>query len=184
MAYRNGTYVAFHAGGVTDPTESDIKYYNLLKSWVAHKNIDFTLINSHEKTNAVRDSSSKETLKKALKTRLNNSKHLLLILTKTTKNDDDWVPFEIEYAIDICEIPLIIAYPDFKSILNPLGLSEYWFPSLKDRIENSTAKAIHIPFKKEAISDAINQFGINNSDYPINGYGYYSKEAHQKFGLL
>ena len=71
-------------------------------------------------------------------------------------------------------------HPDFKSILNPSGLSGYWFPSLKDRIENSTAKAIHIPFKKEAILDAINQFGINNSDYPINGYGYYSKEAHQK----
>ena len=35
MAYRNGTYVAFHAGGVTDPTKSDIKYYNLLKSWDA-----------------------------------------------------------------------------------------------------------------------------------------------------
>ena len=32
MAYRNGTYVAFHAGGITDPTESDIKYYNLLKN--------------------------------------------------------------------------------------------------------------------------------------------------------
>ena len=83
MAYRNGTYVAFHAGGVTDPTKSDIKYYNLLKSWDAHKNIDFTLINSHEKTNAVRDSSSKETLKKVLKTRLNNSKHLLLIFVET-----------------------------------------------------------------------------------------------------
>jgi len=28
MAYHNGTYVAFHAGGTTDPTASDIKYYN------------------------------------------------------------------------------------------------------------------------------------------------------------
>ena len=32
MAYRNGTYIAFHANNATEPTESDFKYYNLLKA--------------------------------------------------------------------------------------------------------------------------------------------------------
>jgi hypothetical protein len=32
MTYRNGTYVAFHANKTKQPTESDIKYYNLLKA--------------------------------------------------------------------------------------------------------------------------------------------------------
>lgn len=32
MAYRNGVYVAFNGCGTTDPTESDIKYFNILLS--------------------------------------------------------------------------------------------------------------------------------------------------------
>lgn len=49
MAYRNGTYVAFHAGGTSDPTKSDIKYYNTMKMWDASKHIEFKLCDSHEK---------------------------------------------------------------------------------------------------------------------------------------
>ncbi len=49
MAYRNGTYVAFHAAGTNQPGKSDIDYYNLLKAWTAKTDDDFTMINSHEK---------------------------------------------------------------------------------------------------------------------------------------
>lgn len=184
MAYRNGTYVAFHAGGTTDPTKSDIKYYNMLKMWSANKNIEFSLCDSHEKTASVRDTSKKETLRRSLVTRLRNSKQFLLILTDTTKNDTDWVPFEISYAVDECNLPLILAYPDFNSIMAPAKLSAYWPTTLKSRIENGSAKAIHIPFKMAPVLDAISQFDINNTNYPINGYGYYNREAHQEFGLL
>ena len=184
MAYRNGTYVAFHAGGTSDPTKSDIKYYNTLKMWDSNKNIDFKLINSHEKTSSVRDTSKKETLRRNLVTRLNNSKQFLLILTKTTKNDTDWVPFEISYAVDNCELPLILAYPDYNSITAPADLSSYWPSALKTRIENGNAKAIHIPFKKLPVLDAISQFDITNTNYLKDGYGYYTKEAHKEWGLI
>lgn len=39
MAYRNGTYIAFHAEGKTDPTASDIKYYRMLKAWHEHDGV-------------------------------------------------------------------------------------------------------------------------------------------------
>ncbi len=184
MAYRNGTYVAFHAGGISDPTKSDIKYYNTMKMWSASDNIEFSLIDSHDKTSSVRDSSKKETLKRALVTRLRNSKQFLLILTKTTKNDTDWVPFEISYAVDECSLPLILAYPDYNKIMAPDQLSDYWPAALKTRIQNQSARAIHIPFKKDPVMDAISQFNITNKNYPIDGLGYYSKEAHQEWGLL
>src|SRR4051812_34591363 len=100
MAYRNGTYVAFHAAGTSDPTASDIKYYNLLKAWHVREECDFSFVNSHEKTDAVRDSSRRETLRQRLAERLRNSKNMILILGQTTRFDLDWVPFEIEYAID------------------------------------------------------------------------------------
>jgi len=184
MAYRNGTYVAFHAGGTTNPTKSDIKYYNTIKMWDAHKHIDFKLCDSHEKTASVRDSSRTETLRRNLVTRLRNSKQFLLILTKTTKKDTDWVPFEIAYAVDDCELPLILVYPDFDSIMAPEQLSSYWPQALRSRIENRSARVIHIPFKKSPVLDALNQFDLNNTNYPTDGYGFYSREAHKEWGLV
>ena len=126
MAYRNGTYVAFHAEGTSDPTETDMKYYNLLQAWHENEDIDFHMINSHEKTAAVRDSSKRETLMARLKQRMNNSKNIVLVIGDTTKNDTDWVPFEIRYAIDECEIPVIAAYPNCGRILNPEALRDLW----------------------------------------------------------
>jgi len=187
VAYRNGTYIAFHANGTSDPTASDIKFYNLLKAWTAKSDDDFSLINSHEKTAAVRDSSLRNTLRSRLVARLNNSKHLLLIIGKTTKLDKDWVPFEIVHAIDKCKIPLIIAYTGSvinidNAISNPKALSNLWPLDLKTRIVNGTVNAIHIPFKKEAIKDAIGQFDFKNPPKG-GGYGKYNDSANKTFGL-
>jgi len=185
MAYRNGTYVAFHAGGTTDPTatKSDIKYFNTLKMW--HKNSDhqFRLIDSHEKTASVRDSSKKLTLETRLRERLNNSKNMLLIVTGNTINDTDWVPFEIEHAVDSCRIPIIAAYPNYMTIKNPKKLGHYWPSALKSRINNGQASVIHIPFKQTAITDAIDQFGPDKKPAG-GGLGYYSDSAYKSFGLL
>lgn len=187
MTYRNGTYIAFHANSTTDPTASDIKYYNLIKAWSERSDDDFSFINSHEKTAAVRDSSLRETLRSRLVSRLRNSKHLLLIIGKTTKEDTDWVPFEIRYAIDECKIPVIAAYTvTDQPILRPSAASTiaaYWPAALRTRIENNTAGVIHIPFKKEAIKAAIGQFDHDN--FPKGGgLGWYSEDAYRSWGML
>ncbi len=187
MAYRNGTYIAFHANGQTDPTASDMKYYNLIKAWSAREDDDFSLINSHEKTAAVRDTSLRETLRARLVSRLKNSKHLLLILGKTTKEDTDWVPFEIRYAIDECKIPVIAAYTEISGpILSPTtssGIASYWPTALKSRIENKTAGVIHIPFKKEPIKAAIAHFDPNN--LPKGGsLGWYTRESYTAWDIV
>jgi len=186
MAYRNGTYIAFHANGQTDPTASDIKFYNLIKAWTEREDDDFSIINSHDKTAAVRDSSFRETLRTRLVTRLNNSKHLLLILGKTTKEDTDWVPFEIRHAIDKCKIPVIAAYTEiFGPILYPTtssNIATYWPAALKSRIENKTAGVIHIPFKKAAIKAATAYFDPTN--FPKGGaLGWYTKETYEGWGI-
>jgi len=182
MGYRNGTYVAFHAEGTNVPVDSDIKYYNLLKAWTAKEDDDFSMINSHEKTSAVRDSSKKETLRARLKTRLQNSKHLLLIIGETTKNDSDWVPFEIIYAIDDCGLPVIAAYVDYGSILAPTELSSLWPTALKRRIDNESARVIHIPFKKKPIAAAISTYSQTNK--PKGPLTYYTRETHRKWGMI
>lgn len=181
MAYRNGTYIAFHANNSNDPTASDIKYYRLLKAWHANDNVSFRFVNSHEKTSAVRDTSTKETLRRSLKTRLDNSCRMILIIGETTRNDTDWVPFEISYAVDVCQIPLIVAYTGYNRIRAPAQLSSLWPPALYSRINAGSVRAIHIPFVRNAIDDAITQFGPNNQ--PATSLNCYSDEAHRSFGV-
>lgn len=182
---RTGTYVAFDGQGTTDPTESDIHYYNMLKAWNRSRNIDFRFTNSHEKTYQVRDSSSKATLLSRLETRLSVSKNLLLIISDKTNYDRGILNWEIEKAVDYYELPIIIAYPGYTKISAPSKLSSMWPKSLEERISNGKAHCIHIPFKQDPIFDAINQFSVVNAKYPKGGaLGYYSEEAYKSWGIV
>ena len=183
MAYRNGTYVAFHAEGTSDPTETDMKYYRLLTAWHENDGIDFDMINSHEKTSAVRDTSKRRTLRARLKERLNHSKNMVLIIGKSTHLDNDWVPFEIRYAVDSCEIPIIAAYPGYNAILAPTRrLRALWPAALETRIDSDTARVIHVPFKKEPLKAAIKKFSHGN--LPQGSLTYWTREMYQRWGLI
>lgn len=182
MAYRNGTYVAFHANGTNIPGKSDMDYYNLMKAWSAKTDDDFAMINSHDKASSVRDSSKKATLRASLQERLRNSKNMVLIIGETTRLDTDWVPFEIQQAVDTYKLPIIAAYTEFTSVLAPAELYQWWPKALADRINNRTARVIHIPFKKPPILDAIVTFHHNN--LPQDAHTYYTQETHQRWGLI
>ncbi len=162
MAYRNGTYIAFHAEGKSDPTASDIRYYRLLKAWHEHDDVDFRFVNSHEKVAAVRDTSTKETIKRSLRERLGNSKNMVLVIGKTTKNDTDFVPYEISYAVDTCEIPIIAAYTGYNYVLDPSALRSLWPAALAARIDNGRARVIHLAFRQSLIDVAIRQYSHSN----------------------
>lgn len=180
--YRNGTYIAFHAGGTSNPTESDMKYYELLKAWKVRDDNDFEMVNSHDKTAAVRDSSKKETLRASLVTRLLRSKNMILIIGNDTKQDDDWVPFEIQYAVDKCQIPIIAAYPNYNVVLNPLALRNLWPAALAQRISRRSARVIHVPFRQLPLAAAVSRFDVNN--LPRSGVEYYSADTYRSWGLL
>ena len=184
MAYRNGTYVAFHANGTNIPGgNSDIDYYNLVKAWSSKTNDDFTMCNSHEKTYAVKDTSGNERLATVLRERLRNSRNMVLIVGNTTKLDDDWIPFEISEAVDRYKIPIIAIYTNISTpIRNPSLYKARWPAALATRIGNGTASVIHIPFKKAALLDAIGQFSHNKM--PVGkGLGIYNDETYRNFGI-
>ena len=184
MAYRSGTYVAFHAEGTNIPGgNSDIDYYNLLKAWTANKGITFSMVNSHDKAAAVRDTSLRATLRASLLERLRNSKNMLLIVGETTRFDTDWVPFEIEKAVDEYGIPIIVGYTNATLPIRDANLfSGFWPLSLSSRIRNGTASAIHVPFKQKALEDAIGQFSHDNLPKG-GGLGIYTDEAYRAFGI-
>src|SRR5882762_2391024 len=103
-----------------------------MKAWTAKTDDDFTMINSHEKASAVRDASLRTTLRNSLLERLRNSKNMVLIVGETTRLDTDWVPFEIEKAVDVYGIPIIAAYTfSGKPIRSPVALSGYWPKALE-----------------------------------------------------
>lgn len=183
MANRTGTYVAFDGLGETDPTKSDFKYYATIQAWSANKNIEFSLTNSHEKTYAVRDTSARATLYSRIQERLRASKNMLMILTKNTRYTGSVLSYEIEQAIDTYEIPLIIAYPEYSSILNVDSYSDLWPKALADRINNAGTEAIHIAFAKDCILDAITRFHVNG-EHLSNGKNYYTRESYIQWGLI
>lgn len=183
MAYRNGTYVAFHADGNNIPGKTDIDYYNMMRAWSAHPDDEFALMNSHDKSRAVRDSSLKATLRASLLERLRNSRNMVLIIGKTTSTDTDWVPFEIEQAVDKYKIPIIASYTMIDApILNPQIGQGYWPYALRSRINDGTANVIHIPFKKTPIMAAIAQFDHNTVPNG-QGLGWYTSEAYRSWGM-
>ena len=182
MAYRNGTYVAFHANGTNLPGKSDMDYYNLMRAWSSRPDDDFTLVNSHDKSSAVRDSSKKTTLRASLLERLRNSKNMVLIIGETTRFDTDWVPFEIQQAVDTYGLPIIAAYPDYNYITAPSELRQLWPKTFQERIDGQKVRSIHIPFKKAPIMDAIGQF--DHKSPPGTALNYYTRETYQHWGLL
>ena len=183
MHYRTGTYVAFDGLGEVDPSKSDFRYYATLQAWDANKDIDFKLTNSHEKTYAVRDDSSRATLESRICERLSQSKNMIIVLTEDTRKSGSMLSFEIEKAVDVYELPLIIAYPGFKSIFNVESHRSVWPIALRSRIDDGTARAIHVPFKKEPILDAIGQFTVQASSL-TSGKNYYNENAYRNWGLV
>lgn len=181
MAYRNGTYVAFHANDTSNPVESDMKYYALMKGWKTLEQTDFDFIDAHAKGRDVRDSSKRSTLEAELKARLRNSRNMVLILGKTTRNDTDWVPMEIEYAVDVCEIPIIAAYTGYQTIVKPSAARELWPKVLAERIDQQKARVIHIAFKQQPLAEAVKEYDCDN--LPEGALTYYTPDTYTKWGL-
>ncbi len=180
---RTGTYMAFDGLGQTNPTKSDFRYYATLQSWVNNKNIEFRFVNSHDKTYAVRDTSSRATLYARIRQRLSASKNMIVIITEDTRYVGSVLSYEIEQAIDVYKIPLLIVYPGYSSICNVDALADLWPKALIDRIYKPGVEAIHMAFAKAPILDAINRFTVNGESLS-NGKNYYSKEAYVEWGLL
>lgn len=103
MSYRNKTYVAF--------ASEDIDYYWLMKAWHANRHIDFDFINAHDIYQA-RDSSTRETIKRRLRDRLNNTKQVVLLGSPAArlKGSDGYsfLAYEIDAALSL-NLPVVVA---------------------------------------------------------------------------
>lgn len=186
MAYRNGTYVAFDGKGTTNPTQSDLKYLGLLRSWNNNKNNELTFSDSHLKTYQVLNTSQKRTLENRLMERMRNSKNMLLILSSSTNYDRGMLNFEVEKAVDAYGLPIIVAYTGCDYLLNARAYSDRWPKALVERINNGSLRAIHIAFKEKAIMSAISQFSVHSTgnDVLTDPLCTYVEETYRSWNYL
>ncbi len=164
MAYRNSNYSAFYVDESQIDKHfgahfaEDFCYYQLLKTW-KKKYADFPFIDAHGKTYNVRDSSDWEsTLKPRLHERLRMSKNIILFLSDITKQSRALCE-EITYGIDVCELPVIVVYPNMKFVgygdqLSARAVARWDnLPCLKSRIKD--VPTAHVPLKKEHLERAL-----------------------------
>lgn len=158
MSYRTGTYVAFDGLGESDPSKSDYRYYATLQAWSENDNIDFTLVNSHEKTYSVRDDSLRRTLYSRIDERLRMSKQMVVVISSLTRETGSVLLYEIRRAVDDYKIPLIIAYPGQNTMTDPSSLANvrsWWPAALRMRIHLEKGFFLHVPFMKEPLRKAM-----------------------------
>ncbi len=181
MPNRTGTYIAFAAEGGKNVTETDFRYYNLLKGWNKMKNREFNIVNSHEKIRQIRGWSSEPTIVKTLKGRMKASKRFMLLVGEKTRLDDDYIPFEIEFAVKECHLPVIICFVNEKQRLTPKtyksALDTLIPKALKDLMAKNEVKTIHIPFRERIISKALDDFDFNNM--PKHSSGLYNDSVYE-----
>ncbi|WP_127904215.1 TIR domain-containing protein [Solirhodobacter olei] len=183
MANRTGTYFAFDDLGETDPTKSDFRYYATVQGWDTANHIEFHFVDSHEKASSVRDPSKLNTLKASIRQRLADSKNMVVIISPDTRRSGSLLSWEIEQAVDDYKIPLIVAYTRYTSIIRPANHFSLWPITLQQRVQNGTVEAIHIPFKKDALFDAIRRFTVNGEK--IGGpLVHYTREAQVNWGYI
>lgn len=123
--------------------DNDIHYYRLMQAWHKNENFNFTFQNAHDLTSA-RDTSTEETIKRSLKTRLNSSDILLVLVGNNTKNLYKFVRWEIEVALEMGIAIIVVNLDGNKSINNILCP-----PILRNEL------AIHIPFGPKIVDFAI-----------------------------
>ncbi len=161
------TYVAFDAS-------KDMAYYNTLKMWKEHKNIDFNFDNAHT-LNSLRDGSNEETIKRKLRERMKESDLLILLVGESTKNLYKFVRWEIELAIDL-KLPIVVCN------LNGLRTmdNDLCPPILRSEL------AIHVPFKARILSHAHDNWPASHKSHLAKGTKearIYIDSVYEKLGL-
>lgn len=137
--------------------DNDIHYYRLMQAWHANEKFDFTFVNAHDITQA-RDSSTEETIKRSLRTRLKASDVFIVLVGKSTQNLYKFVRWEIEVAIEM-GLPIIVVNLDNKRSIN----TDLCPPILRNEL------AIHVPFGHKIIDYAIRNWPSGSKQHKEKG---------------
>lgn len=154
--------------------DNDIHYYRLLQAWHENRSFDFIFENAHDITQA-RDSSSEETIKRSLRTRLNASDTLLVLIGNNTRYLYKFVRWEIEVAIEKSMAIIVVN-------LNKKRGMDYSLcpPILRDEL------AIHISFEHKIINFAVKYWPDWHPRHKREGKSgpyHYNSDVYKNLGI-
>lgn len=167
MAYRNKTYIAFDA-------DSDIHYYRLMQAWKQNDGTDFDFYNAHD-INDIRQWSTEDSKKAALRERMQNSKVFILLVGDKTKFQNTYVRWECEQALRQ-QLPIIVV-----NLNGMRSIDQDRCPLiLRDEL------AVHISYNQAIIQNALEHWPNSHALYQSQGKTgpfYYTTEAYKQLGL-
>jgi hypothetical protein len=182
MSANNYSYVAFDTLGNTNPKDTDYKYYLLMRQWAEDKRYTLQHTPGRDKVEGFGNAAQKKTLEMRIKDSMVDARNFVLILSSYTQKDCAVLSYEIGTASDVLNLPFIVVYVDYTAVARPQDLNRLWPAGLEQRINSRSLHAIHIPFVKEAVVDAIGQFSYMTP--PPSAVNHYNFEAHITFGCL
>jgi len=133
-------YVAFDG-------DKDKWAYAYMKGWKSNERVDFDFEDAHDLDHMTGRAQNEYYVKSILKERMQRSDAFVLIVGESTRYLFEFVRWEIELALQL-DLPIIVVNLNNKTIMD----SERCPPILQN------ACAIHIPFKKDAIKFALEDF--------------------------
>jgi hypothetical protein len=159
-------YVAFDG-------DNDKWAYGFMKGWKTNQRVDFDFEDAHDLNEMTSRAQNEQYVKAMLKERMKGSDALVVIVGESTKYLYKFVRWEIELALEL-DLPIIVANVNNKTVMD----TERCPAILRD------ACAIHVPFKKEAIKYALEEFPaafrrLTSSD-KAGGWRYYDNPQWYK----
>lgn len=149
--------------------DKDMRYYRLMTAWNANTKFDFNFENAHDITQS-RDTSSEETIKRSLRTRLKASDVLIVLIGESTKNLFRYVRWEIEVAIELGLSIIAVNLNENRS------LDEERCPAIL-----KSTSAIHVSYNPAIINYAINFWPSMHTKF--SSPKIYSESTYKNLGL-
>ncbi len=151
MTQRPRVYVGFDAARSKNPAASDLKYYFLLRAWLARG----ALASSFDDVHADAPPGRPADMRRELQRRLQRSDRLLLILGPRSAGSAGWLDWEIGYAIDECQLPVLCTYPG-RAAVDPLRGHPAWWPApLRHAVHASAVPVRHARFRPADLAQAL-----------------------------
>lgn len=147
-------YCAFNAVGAANPSQSDIRYFNLLKAWNRRTRGEPAFVDSHALRFSFAIPNRRERLQAELEARLSASDLLLVLLTRRSAMPGSWLPWEVHCALERYRLPVLCVYPEGR----PAGpLPGAFLPvELAGRLGGPFVE--HLPFRKRPVFAALSRW--------------------------
>jgi hypothetical protein len=141
-------YTCFDASGSSNPAQTDLKYYFLLRAWSHRQPLAGRFVDVH----ALAPRRKPANLQRELVRRMRASELLLVILSERTAASDGLVSWEIEFGATRCRLPIMCAYTgDGGHRTWPA----WWPDALRRTMSRPGASAMHVPFHPGALARAL-----------------------------